>query len=267
MVRRSVVHFDPASNRVSLLSLKNVPESLRLLPLLARTAEFLPKLFQWQIVKLGVAEVDCKPAIEEQPFLPMAISAPSASDVLALRGSGRTSRGSASAASGPLDICTEDVALNMRVLRSALQQNGGTTVLHTSTGLHLQDLIAMERRGVVTLSQDDSNELQVAVCDSNINLSSWQLVGSAQQVIFIDSYSFLSKLDLALPFVLQAWAPRATTTHVAFTSGSAKQFLNDYRRPNSYFLCLLDHERLFEKGVPHIHHKWKDLRNDFHSGI
>ena len=270
VVRRSVVDYVVEQRRVSLLSVKHSPETIRLLPLLARTTDLLKSFFIWRPAAFGVAEVDRMPLADIQTATdPFPMILPSASEVLelAIPSAGQQA---ASVASGSRlrNLSDEAVASNLLLIGRALRASASESVPFLALqDVHMDDLLELEQKGVVALTEDEFGELQVSRIESGIKFTSWQLMCNPIQVAHGTSYSLTSKLDLALALVRDGWRAKDTVRVAAFAPNGAKEFLRDHRRPNSYFHCLIEWERLFAKGVPHIHHKWKDFRHEFSTSV
>ena len=64
------------------------------------------------------------------------------------------------------------------------------------------------------------------------------------------------KLDMVCALLKLGWKPKASLRR-AWSPGHPNEFNPDWRRPNTYFVCLLECDRLLAKGVQEIPHAWK----------
>ena len=215
-------------------------------------------LYRWTYKKAGIAETVRKlPAALGPPTSAPPLVLPSASDVLALA----APPANVGPAEPPTDVAMQLGAVAHNVILSGVKracaQAGTDEVPFDSlVGLHIQAVETLAKMGALTLREDESGVLMVGRNAARIMDIGAQLLGDPRQVIQIEGWSSTSKLDIVLTLMRTGWVNRKAPKS-AYKPGQAKHFRNDFHRPSSYFACLVEHVKLFEKGVPQIAHNLK----------
>ena len=264
IVARRVIGIDVAGEQVALMSTCDAQVSLCVLPWLDRSCEVLASLYVWRTKGLGATIALRRPrfsdvvkSVEDTPLVQ-----PRASDVLAISDA-RAREGvvEVRAANSTLDLCTishSDAAVAMWSITQAMP-HGSNRVNVNATGVAIPLLQELARVGATTLEEADGGEMTVALNMERLRLTSIQQMVSPMQAIRLDGYQNDCKLDLVAALVRRGWSPVVMRALEPYTPDRELMFLNDMRRPCSYFKCLLLAAALFQKGIVRVEHDLKDL--------
>ena len=256
---RPLIHEASGSRRVTLLCEPSPCRQLHLRPLIKNMKRTLESLYLWTPVSQSVGETF---GSETQP-LPIAdvpLLVPIASRATVERAAAFSSGPARDPAAGVLAIHTTD-AVAVAALGQISDLQGG----EPDVWVHVADLPADARNAVVPLSNagalhlasDENQQMCVRRNPSGAKFISKFIVGNPAQVLFLDSYSRGSKLDLVLALRRGGWT--SCDPRKDLEPQTPKEFIGGHHKPLSYFLVMLQSGLLFESGVQRIPHHLKDF--------
>ena len=258
---RKVMSFDEDSKRVVLISVADSSSTIHLLPLVASMCVASRSLYAWQVLGHGVAESVRRLRDAMPPPMYSSILLPSATMVLALP-LADAALVSATQSSGIVSTLAvaDDVAARCLVEVDRARGERDATGMDQLQGVMQDDIRSLIQSGALHGSEDDFGVVAVSRNPGGVRFVSLQVVGSPIPFLHVQTHTSGVKLDMVLALVRDGWANATSHKMVAYKRGASKLFVNDMRRPASYYVCLLSARTLFNKGVPEIPHDWKDIQ-------
>ena len=258
--QRIMISSDVPSGRVVLLTARGSGATIHLLPLVEKMVATLRSLHRWSRVALTVGQAARKP-LEKLPFPHAPLLPQSASDVVAVMrpASGCLSEFSGGAVSRQLVDDTE-AAARLAAVRNLSDTLGGKAAPVQDLAVRYETVERLIHDGVLLASHDKDGAIEVSASPSNVRCVSVQAVGPGELLYNYEAYTQGVKLDMVLHLLRSGWKAVARAPTPFKPTGKAC-FLNELRKPASYFLCLASHQVLFSAGVPSIPHDWKDIQH------
>lgn len=254
--QRSVLTNDPQQKRVMLLSKADADDRISLCKFIHCLSDYLPDLNIWR----GVRQTSGQAVRRQQqavcdsgvaPLVPPTVSGSCLSIVKVPDHSG--------ALADARPTRDEDAVSVLSQLASVERAIEADVVPFSRLeGVTVGTLVKMKEDGAVRLETDDFGELVVSIRSEGVRYVNVQAVSNPAQIISLPTVSTTSKLDMTLALIRQGWTV-GRPGH-PYREGADRSFYSDWRRPASYFNCLVHAELLMGKGVPSIPHNYKDIQ-------
>ena len=260
--RRTVWKHDVASKRVILLSETGPSETLHLRPLIHYMTDTLELLFSWSSVVLGSAlswrMPNRPPALADaQPQL-MANKAETvvldpSTDLVVQVGASASQLDSVATC----NLSDSDAIACLAKLQEMEAEEFGWVHFEEMQDVHVQTLLDLAQIGAVCVMNDEFGAIKAKRLPDGLKYVSLQTVGSPRQVLRQDAWSGSSKLDVVVALLRDGWTegPRAP-----YKRGAVKKFIPERTRPLSYFMCVMQVDGIFAKGLKALRHDLKDYQ-------
>ena len=261
MQRKFVVNS--TGDRIVLMCDREGSLTISLLPLVKKMGQTLMSFFSWKTGGVG-STYTLRTFPEGLPALPGGNQRAMQADMSLTNHAAETqheeSCGSGGFSSAALALPVSDLQTSVAVERILLaaEQNGNPNVAFDSLeGVSWPDVTALSSVGALRVQADEFGGAEISVTESAFKLSSKFQIHSPTQVVWQSAYHGTCKMDLVFALLRDSWIPMERSL-APYKASVEKEFLCNSRRPNSYFVCLLQCSRLFDKGVVHVPHTWKD---------
>ena len=262
VVRREILSQDAADGQVILISESSAIERLHIRSLVAKVQTSMLALFDWTVTGVGIGSgLRQHPlALSDVPTEPRVIP-PRALDIPGSEPEHPIMSATLEQSQLVERTLSENPGMASVVLAEIVQKQEETNEdwvpFSSLEEVDIEDVHSLEAMRAVRLRQNEFGELEIRVEPSNVRALPMVEVGFPTQIVQSPDHTVNSKLDLVLSLFRNGWS--AANPRNAYADGASREFFLLIRAPRSYFVCLLEAGKIFEKGILAIKHKQKDL--------
>lgn len=260
--QRTVMGYDVESKRVVLTGATSTVKVLHLRVLVSDMLNSMKALFMWQSVVYG-----CAHGIRQHQ---LALGAPSEQPVILPRATDVLQQQLQQG--GSVGVTVDRSLAIVRCMNDAESVTGCLGRLaELKSERHVEwipyvwlgdinfELVSnLVEVGALAMRESEFFDLELKVVEGNVRHVSVQTNGDPVQLIQVDEYAQESKLDVILALLRRGWA-HVGSVPPPYKRTREKHLIQHMRKPSSYYVCLLEADQLFARGVSEVKHDGKDL--------